>query len=143
MRGAPSKAQNITVMRPFSRRCARVSAPLPVRSRRNFGVAARDSGAGRAVQSGTSSVLGTSLVVALVDTTVGSHLNKVESTVQTARQLGDVDVEGELLADEVEHLVLGVALHEVGTRTNVSRVRALGDELEGQRVAAGSDTVGT
>lgn len=91
----------------------------------------------------SSSVLGTSLVVALVDTTVGSHLNKVESTVQTARQLGDVDVEGELLADEVEHLVLGVALHEVGTRTNVSRVRALGDELEGQRVAAGSDTVGT
>ena len=91
----------------------------------------------------TSSVLGTSLVVALVDTTVGSHLNKVESTVQAARQLGDVDVEGELLADEVEHLVLGVALHEVGTRTNVGRVRALGDELEGQRIAAGSDTVGT
>ena len=33
MRGRPSKAQNITVSRPFSRRWATVSTPLPVRSR--------------------------------------------------------------------------------------------------------------
>ena len=33
MLGRPSKAQNITTMRPFSRRCAIVSMPLPVRSR--------------------------------------------------------------------------------------------------------------
>ena len=39
-------------------------------------------------------------------------------------------------------LVLGGGLHEVGTRTNVGRVGALGDELEVQGVAAGGDTVG-
>src|SRR5918994_1156336 len=33
MRGGPSKAQNIIVSRPLSRRCADVSLPLPVRSR--------------------------------------------------------------------------------------------------------------
>ena len=31
--GCPANAQNISVMRPFSRRCAIVSTPLPVRSR--------------------------------------------------------------------------------------------------------------
>jgi hypothetical protein len=78
----------------------------------------------------TSSVLGTSLVVALSDTTVGSHLDEVESTVETARELGDIHVEGKFLADEVEHLVLCVGLHEVGTRTNVGSAVALGDELD-------------
>ena len=90
----------------------------------------------------TSSELGTSLVVALADATVSGHLDEVESTVETARKLGDVDVEGKLLSDEVEHLVLGVALHEVGTRTNVGGVGTLGDELNAQGVAAGGDTVG-
>jgi hypothetical protein len=90
----------------------------------------------------TSSELGTSLVVALANATVRGHLDEIESTVETARKLGDIDVEGELLADEVEHLVLGVALHEVCTRTNVGRAGALGDELDAQGVAASSDTVG-
>jgi hypothetical protein len=30
--GGPSKAQNMSTMRPFSLRCAAVSAPLPVKS---------------------------------------------------------------------------------------------------------------
>lgn len=90
----------------------------------------------------TGSVLGTGLVVALAHTTVSGHLDEVESTVETARQLGNIDVEGELLADQVEHLVLGVGLHEVRTRTNVGGVGVLGHELEAQRVAAGGDTVG-
>jgi hypothetical protein len=91
----------------------------------------------------TSSVLGTSLVVALVDATVRGHLDKVEGTVQTAGEVGDVNVEGELLVDEVEHLVLGVGLHEVGTGSDVAGVLALGDKLQGQGIAGGSDTVGT
>jgi hypothetical protein len=91
----------------------------------------------------TGSELGSGLVVALAHSTVGGHLDEVESTVETARQLGDIDVEGELLADEVEHLVLGVGLHEVGTRTNVCSAVALGDELDAQGIAAGGDTVGT
>jgi len=91
----------------------------------------------------TGSVLGTGLVVALVHATISGHLDEVQSTVQTARQLGNIDVEGELLADKVEHLVLGVGLHQVGTGTDVVTVRALGDELQGQGIAARGDTVGT
>lgn len=91
----------------------------------------------------TSSVFGTSLVVALVDATVGSHLNEVKSTIQAAREVGNVNIEGEFLVDEVEHLVLGVALHEVGTRSDVGRVRTLGDELQGQGIVGSGDTVGT
>jgi hypothetical protein len=56
----------------------------------------------------SSSVLGTSLVVSFADTTVSCHLDEVKSTVEATGELGDIDVEGELLAHEVEHLVLGV-----------------------------------
>jgi hypothetical protein len=91
----------------------------------------------------TSSVLGTSLVVALAKATIGGHLDKVESTVQTAGKVRDINVEGELLIDQVEHLVLGVCLHEVGTGSDVARVLALGDELECQGIAASGDTVST
>ena len=43
MRGGPSNAQNMSTMRPFpgSLRCAIVSAPLPVRSRKATVVASR------------------------------------------------------------------------------------------------------
>jgi hypothetical protein len=91
----------------------------------------------------TGSELGTGFVVALAEATVGGHLDEVQGTVQTARQLGGVDIEGELLADEVEHLVLGVGLHQVGTGPNVGAAGALGNELQGQSVAARGDTVGT
>lgn len=91
----------------------------------------------------TSSVLSTSLVVALVKTTISCHLNEVESTVQTARKVRNINVEGELLVDEVEHLVLGVGLHEVGSGTNVGRVLALCNKLEGQGIVGGGDTVST
>ncbi|KAJ8109446.1 hypothetical protein OPT61_g7451 [Boeremia exigua] len=83
------------------------------------------------------------LVVALVEATVGGHLDKVESTVQTAREVGNIDIEGELLVDEVEHLILGIRLHEVGTRSYISRVLALGNELQGQGIVGGGNTVGT
>jgi hypothetical protein len=91
----------------------------------------------------TGSVLGTSLVVALADATVGGHLDEVESTVQTAGKVGDINIEGKLLVDQVKHLVLGVGLHKVGTGSNVAGVLALGDKLEGQGIAASGDTVGT
>ena len=93
----------------------------------------------------TGTVLGSSLVVREAgDTAVGVHLDEVESTVQTTGELRHVDVEGELLVLEVENLVLLVArVHEVDTGTNVGRVWAVGDELQGELVAAGGDAVGT
>ena len=91
----------------------------------------------------SSSVLGTSLVSwELGQATVGVHLGEVESTVQTARKVGNIDVEGELLVEKLEHLVGRVACHEVDTRTDVLLGRS-GHELEGESVAAGGDAVGT
>lgn len=90
----------------------------------------------------TSSVFSTRLVVALVDATVGSHLNSVKSTVKTARQVGNVDVKRELVSDELEELILARGLHKVGTRSNIGGVRAFSDELQGKGIATGSNTIG-
>lgn len=85
-------------------------------------------------------VLGASLVVGeLRHATVGVHLTEVESAVETARELRHVNVEGELLVQELEHLVLGLAAHEVDTRADVGAR----DELQSERVAGGRDAVST
>ena len=86
-----------------------------------------------------STVLGTSLVVReLGQTTVRVHLAEVERAVEAAGEVGHVDGERELLVEELEHRVLGLAAHEVDTGADVGA----GDELEGERVAGGRDTVG-
>ena len=90
----------------------------------------------------SSSVLGTSLVSwELGQATVGVHLGEVESTVQTARKVGNIDIEGELLVEDLEQLVFRVAGHEVDAGTDVLLGRR-GNELESKRVPAGGDTVG-
>lgn len=90
-----------------------------------------------------SSVLGTSLVGGVrPKATVFLHLDEVESTVETARKVGDIDVEGEFLVLHVEHLVFALVRHEVHAGADVGRVWALGDECEGEVSARGSDTVG-
>ena len=74
--------------------------------------------------------------------TVSVHLDEVEGAVETTGEVRHVDVEGELLVLQVEHLVGGVILgHEVDTRTDVLGVRTLRHELERERVPAGGDTV--
>ena len=88
-------------------------------------------------------VTGTELRTSLVgrelrETTILSHLDEVKSTVKTAGKVGHVDVEGELLVQELEHLVVGSVLHQVDTGADVGA----GDELEGERIAASGDTVG-
>lgn len=91
----------------------------------------------------TGTVLGTSLVGwVLGHTTVLVHLDKVQGSVDTARGVGDIDIKGELLTDGVEHVVVGVVLQQVDTRTNVGSRRS-GHELQGDSIAAGGDTVGT
>ena len=70
--------------------------------------------------------------------TIGSHLGEVDGTVETAGELGDIDVEGELLVEQVEHLILGVGgVHEVDTRADVGTSL----EGEGEGVTGGGDTV--
>jgi len=86
-------------------------------------------------------IFGTSLVGGeLGHTTIGVHLGEVEGTVKTAREVGDVDVESELLVQELEHLVVSLVGHEVDTRADVL-LGGLSDEFEGECVTAGGDTV--
>ena len=92
----------------------------------------------------TSSVLRTSLVGGEArHATVLVHLHEVEGTVQAARKRRHVDVEGELLVLEVEHLVGGVVVgEEVHAGTDIRSGRSLGHKLHRERVPAGGDTVG-
>lgn len=85
----------------------------------------------------TSSVLGTGSTVTLL-----GHRDKVKSAVKTTRQLGKVDVEGELVAHELEHLIVVGILHHVQARANIGGVLSLGDKLQSERVTSSSDTVG-
>ena len=88
--------------------------------------------------------LGTSLVAGeAAHPAVSVHLDEVERAVEAAGELGHVDVESELLVLELEHLVLGIGrVHEVHARADVRRVRAVGDELERERVPARRNAVG-
>lgn len=111
----------------------------------------------------TGTVLGTSLVGGVLGlATIKIHGDEVEGAVETAADAGHIDIEGELVAEELEAcrqsllairysgkggrssrtLVGIVAVHEVSTGTNVGRVLALGDELKAERVAAGLNTIG-
>jgi hypothetical protein len=92
-----------------------------------------------------SSVLGTSLVVGVFGlATISVHLDEVESTVKTARKLGDIDIKRELAVEQVELLVVRGASgsHKVDTGTNVLLL-SRSDKLEGQGVTAGGNTVST
>jgi hypothetical protein len=88
----------------------------------------------------SGSVLCTSGVVSL-HTTISGHFNKVQGTIETARQVGHVNVKAEFLTKQVEGLVRGVAVHQVDTRTNVGGVGAVGNKLQSQGVARSGDTV--
>jgi hypothetical protein len=89
----------------------------------------------------TGTILGTSLVGRVLgQSTILVHGHEVESTVETASdklvslknsqsvflilqkslpELGHIDIEGELVTQEGEHLVLGGTIHEIETRSDV------------------------
>lgn len=76
----------------------------------------------------------------MAETTVLLHLDKIERTVDSAGNLGNIDIEGELLVKEMEHLVFAVAVHEVNTSADIS-VIALGKKFDTKLVAARGDAV--
>lgn len=85
------------------------------------------------------SVLGTSLVVRVLGhAAVSVHGNKVQSAVQSAREIGDIDVKGEFPVQELEDLIGLVVLQQVETRSNVRP----GDKIEPQLAAGRSHAVG-
>ncbi len=89
------------------------------------------------------SVLSTSLVGWIFGhATISVHLGEVEGTVETAREGGDINIEGELLVEGLEDLVGSVGVHEVGSGSDVG-VGARSDELQGEGIAGGGDTIGS
>lgn len=92
----------------------------------------------------TSAVLGTSLVGGIAaHATVLLHGNEVEGAVETALDRREINIEGELVVHESEHLVLGVAVHEVESGADVGAVVVLGDELEREGIAADGGAIGS
>ena len=90
----------------------------------------------------SSSVLGTSLVAwVLGHSSISIHLREVQSTVESARKVGHVNVEGELVVLQLEGLVGGVIRQKIDTGSNVRSGGSLGDELESQSIVARGDTV--
>jgi len=92
----------------------------------------------------------------LAQSTVGGHLNKVQSAVETTGERRHVNIEGEFLVQEVEHLVVGVVLIKQvnsGSDVRYSLKSATSQrkydegltsshELQAKFIAAGGNTVG-
>lgn len=89
----------------------------------------------------SGTVTSTSLVAWVLGlSTICVHLGEVKSTVDSARKVAHVNIEGELVILEREGLVGIVISHEVDSASNVG-ASALGDELEGQGVVGSGDSV--
>jgi hypothetical protein len=72
--------------------------------------------------------------------TIGRHLREVQSTVHTTGKLLSLNIERELSAGKLEHLILLlVRLEEVDTRRN--RL-AIAEHLKAESVTRGADTLG-
>lgn len=90
----------------------------------------------------SSPVLGTSLVRRILGhAAVGIHLHEVYSTIEATREIGSVNIHGELHVQSIEDLIGGIGVHEVDAGADVL-LTAIGHELEGDGVARGGDTVG-
>lgn len=79
-------------------------------------------------------------LVERVPSTLLVHLGQVQSAVHTARQLGDVDIEGEFATSQLEHLVvLLVLLQEVDS--GADQLAVLAQLPEGERGSVSVDAV--
>lgn len=90
----------------------------------------------------SSAVLGSSLVCRVFGhTTILVHFDEVKGSVQAAGQLRGVDVKGELLVEELEHLVLGIRGHKIQPRTDAPAERTIGDKLKRKSATGRSHSV--
>lgn len=100
-----------------------------------------NEGGGKALSVAVTSAVVSTALVELALVAIGGHLAQVQSRVHAARKAGGVDVEGELVAGELEHLILLLGL--------VQKVDSWADKLsvgenvlESQGRLIGRDTVG-
>ncbi len=73
---------------------------------------------------------------------VRANGNHAVAHTRTTRQVGNIDVESELLVQQLELLVRGRGVHEVVARADVGAILLRGDELEVERVAIHGDACG-
>jgi hypothetical protein len=86
----------------------------------------------------TCSILGTSRVtLVLAQTTISVHGGEVQGAVQATWEVGDIDVKGEFVANEIEGLIGLIILHKIDTRANICS----SNELERKRITSGGDTI--
>jgi len=86
----------------------------------------------------SSTVLGASSVVRKPrHTTIGIHGDEVQGSVEPARQVRDVDIEGKFIVLELEHFIFVLGCHHVDTRSSIGT----GDEGKVERAARGDDAV--
>lgn len=74
--------------------------------------------------------------------TAATYSHEVERAIKAAANVGDIDIKGELIPEEIEHLVVVIVLHEINTRANVGAIRMLSDELQAERIAVRLNAVG-
>ena len=85
-----------------------------------------------------SPVLGARLVGRILGlSSIRVHGHKVQSTVQPATQLANVDVKGELPVQKLELLVGRVGVHQVRARPDVLAIGVWGHKVEREGAAAG------
>lgn len=86
----------------------------------------------------SGAILGTSFVGGILGhAAILVHLGEVDGAVKAARKIADVNVEGELLVQQVEHAIFGIAGHQVHTRPDIGAVVVFGHELELERAGRG------
>lgn len=69
------------------------------------------------------------------------YSHKVNSSIKTASDVGDVDVKGELVPEELEHLVVLFVLHEVHAGAHVGAVLMVGDIFQAEGASVRLDAV--
>jgi hypothetical protein len=90
-----------------------------------------------------SSIVGTCLVSGPSSySSVSIHLGEVKSAVQSAREVGNIHIECELLAQQLQHLVLSgtPSCHQVCSGPDIG-LGTLGNEVKREGVTTGRDAV--
>jgi len=85
----------------------------------------------------SNTILGTSLVARVFGhSTVLVHGDEVKGAVETARKVGNINIKGELVVQQIELLVRSIGIHEIETGTDVGGISTLGNECQLQGVSA-------
>ena len=83
-----------------------------------------------------SSIFGTSLVVPTL-ASIFLHFDEIQSSIETARHLGYINIKSELSVLKLEHLIVLVIRHQETSGTNILGVRTAGNKAD---IQAGSST---